>query len=549
LYPKWRIAGATPGLAVALVVPTTLPTGDEDNLQGNESVTVRPRIAADVTLASGTRFGANLGYVVRPNRQQFMNVDVGHQFAFKAAWEQPIVTGQWAFLTEIYGKTGLDPQIQQVEAEEVPLELILGGRWWPAETHSLTFGAGPGLTVGYGTPTFRAFVGYSYTQSPESDSDGDGLVDANDECPGTREDRDGYRDDDGCPDRDNDGDGLEDENDACPSVAEDDDGYQDDDGCPDPDNDGDGLDDGEDECADEAEDFDGFEDGDGCPDPDNDTDGIDDPDDQCPGEKEVYNGVRDDDGCPDQGEAGVEVTREKLVIKEKVFFEYDRATIRKKSHSILEQVAGVIRSHPNIALVEIQGHTDARGTKKYNYELSQKRAEAVKDFLVDEGVDPDRLRAVGYGESDPQVPNDSREAMAKNRRVEFIIHQEKTEIEPPDLEEMKELKPDVEGLERPEPSGPSDAPTDGTSESEQGADSEGETTSDATESDGNEETMTFDPSTSDSSSEGGGSDGSSSGDDASQSDGSTSGDGGGSDDSSSGKESDKSGELPSWFEE
>jgi hypothetical protein len=99
-----------------------------------------------------------------------------------------------------------------------------------------------------------------------ADSDGDGIPDFEDECPGRAEDFDGHEDDDGCPDLDNDGDGVPDDVDGDPELPEDVDGFEDRDGVPDLDNDGDGIVDERDMCPNEAEDLDGFEDEDGCPD-------------------------------------------------------------------------------------------------------------------------------------------------------------------------------------------------------------------------------------------------------------------------------------------
>jgi OmpA-OmpF porin, OOP family len=102
---------------------------------------------------------------------------------------------------------------------------------------------------------------------------------------------------------DKDNDGVPDYKDQCSDMPEDKDGFKDEDGCPDFDNDNDGIYDAQDQCPDEAEDFDGFEDQDGCLDIDNDKDGISDKLDKCPNTAEDVNGVADDDGCPDGGKA------------------------------------------------------------------------------------------------------------------------------------------------------------------------------------------------------------------------------------------------------
>ncbi|MFB6374043.1 MAG: hypothetical protein ABEN55_13230, partial [Bradymonadaceae bacterium] len=104
----------------------------------------------------------------------------------------------------------------------------------------ITLGGGPGFGRRLGTPAWRTFLDISYTPTGRQ-RDADQVPDSVDKCPDAAEDRDDYRDDDGCPDWDNDGDGINDSNDKCPGSAEDRDGYQDDDGCPDEDNDGDGI--------------------------------------------------------------------------------------------------------------------------------------------------------------------------------------------------------------------------------------------------------------------------------------------------------------------
>ena len=142
-------------------------------------------------------------------------------------------------------------------------------------------------------------------------------------APTEPEDKDGFQDEDGCPDPDNDGDGIPDADDKCPNEPEDKDGFQDEDGCPDPDNDGDGIPDKVDKCPNEPEDKDGFEDDDGCPDPDNDKDGILDVDDKCPNEPGVP-----PDGCPKKYKLVV-VTEKKIELKQTVFFDFNKATIKR----------------------------------------------------------------------------------------------------------------------------------------------------------------------------------------------------------------------------
>jgi outer membrane protein OmpA-like peptidoglycan-associated protein len=253
-------------------------------------------------------------------------------------------------------------------------------------------------------------------KAPEKigDRDGDGILDDVDKCPNEPEDFDGYQDADGCPDPDNDGDGIPDKLDKCPNEAEDFDGFQDADGCPDPDNDKDGFSDAADQCPNEPEDYDGFQDNDGCPDPDNDKDGIPDVDDKCPNEFGVP-----PDGCPKKYNLVV-VTEKKIELKQTVYFDFNKATIRPVSFALLDDVAQAMKDNPKIA-VEVQGHTDSVGDDNYNLKLSQKRAESVRAYLIKKGVDAARMTPKGYGENVPIADNRTKEGRDQNRRVEFVI--------------------------------------------------------------------------------------------------------------------------------
>jgi OOP family OmpA-OmpF porin len=247
------------------------------------------------------------------------------------------------------------------------------------------------------------------------DRDGDGILDPNDQCPDDPEDFDGYQDEEGCPeDQDADGDGLSDDVDACPVEPEDADNYLDSDGCPEPDNDLDTLLDTADRCPNDPEDRDGFQDADGCPDLDNDGDSIPDATDRCPNEP----GPADEQGCP-RVYRDVEVTSTGIVIRQQIFFEFDRAVIRDVSFPILNTVAQVMRDFPDI-VIEVQGHTDDRGRDEYNLNLSQQRSEAVRQYLIQQGIPAQRMTARGYGETMPIDTNRTAPGRARNRRVEFV---------------------------------------------------------------------------------------------------------------------------------
>ncbi len=237
--------------------------------------------------------------------------------------------------------------------------------------------------------------------------------------------------------------------DICPDYPGDDENS----GCPAPDEDGDGICapfveelglydqffcSGSDACPDLAEDFDDYLDEDGCPDPDNDSDAICDEwvttegmldvfknvckgIDKCPAEPETINGYKDSDGCPDKGESLVIIREDKIEIKDKIYFNTNKATIQKKSNPLLDQLAQTIRANQSIRKISVEGHTDDTGKYEKNLVLSRQRAEAVVEALVKRGCDPERFEAVGYGPDKPLDPSKTKAARALNRRVEFII--------------------------------------------------------------------------------------------------------------------------------
>ncbi len=254
------------------------------------------------------------------------------------------------------------------------------------------------------------------------DRDHDGITDDIDKCPDEPEDKDGFQDEDGCPDPDNDFDGIPDKDDKCPMDPEDKDGFEDEDGCPDLDNDGDGIPDKDDKCPNEAEDKDGFEDEDGCPDPDNDKDGIADTKDKCPNEPETVNGYQDEDGCPDEVPAPV---KKFMGPVQGINFATNQAKVLPSSFPVLDKAVKVMTDFPEVRF-EISGHTDDRGTAEYNKDLSQWRAQAVKDYLVGKGIAAERMTALGFGRERPIADNKTTKGRSENRRTEFKLISEST---------------------------------------------------------------------------------------------------------------------------
>jgi outer membrane protein OmpA-like peptidoglycan-associated protein len=237
---------------------------------------------------------------------------------------------------------------------------------------------------------------------PPADTDGDGIPDTADRCP-----NDKGAPPDGCP-PDTDRDGIIDTSDQCPNQA-----GPAPTGCPPPpDSDGDGVLDTADECPTIPGNMKN-----GCPDPDPDHDGITSDKDKCPDQPETMNGYQDDDGCPDELP---EAVKKFTGVMQGIEFEFGQAAIRPVSYAILDKAAETLVQYPELK-ISIVGHTDNVGAHDHNVELSRKRAEAVKAYLVGKKIDAARIQAEGAGPDKPLSTENTPAARAKNRRIEFSI--------------------------------------------------------------------------------------------------------------------------------
>ncbi len=253
---------------------------------------------------------------------------------------------------------------------------------------------------------FSLVLGRVPPRAPEKDldPDKDGFLDPGDKCPKLA----GVAPD-GCPAIDSDNDTFLDKVDKCPYEA----GIAPD-GCPPPDADKDGFLDADDACPQEP----GIA-PDGCPPPpDTDGDGIIDKLDKCPLEPENYNGFEDEDGCRDDLPESAKPYENKPI--EGIFFEFGKDKIQKKSFKTLDAAVKVLKDFPSIR-IEVSGHTDDVGSEEANLDLSRRRAESVKNYMVEKGIDASRVETVGYGRSKPIDTGKSAKARAKNRRIEFRV--------------------------------------------------------------------------------------------------------------------------------
>ena len=164
---------------------------------------------------------------------------------------------------------------------------------------------------------------------------------------------------------------------------------------------------------------------------DSDGDGLPDRLDNCPFQK----GPRENFGCPKTKPQIVTLHEDRIEILEKVYFEPGRTLIHPRSTRLLTQIAGVLKAHPEILRVQIQGHTDSKGGSALNLALSQARAEAVVGALIRRGIASQRLTARGYGPAKPVATNATKQGREKNRRVEFRVLQRRTAGEALDVEQ------------------------------------------------------------------------------------------------------------------
>ncbi|MFH1435677.1 MAG: OmpA family protein [Pseudomonadota bacterium] len=475
LHFKVRLVGepGKDGFGMALIPVLGLPVGGYgpwgDSYAGNKMVTVHANLALGYTW-NGLNVGINAGYFWREEARVYAtSLEDQLTYGVGVSYRAHRYVG---ILGELFGSVALSRSgyykgFFSDNESETPLEADGAVEIYPIKDLKLIVGGGAGILSAIGSPVFRVFLGLAYAPvpdeekaarsddrdndgiknkqdkcpdepedldefededgCPDKDDDQDGVPDGYDSCPTEKEDMDNFEDDDGCPDLDHDGDTIPDETDKCPESdedidsMEDMDGFEDEDGCPDEDNDKDGLPDPKDVCPDEAEDKDGFNDEDGCPEPDNDEDGIPDESDQCPDEAEVFNGIKDEDGCPDKGKVLVVITETELKILQKINFKKDSDEIKgKDSFKVLDTVAAILKANPSVVL-EVQGHTDDTGTRAHNLDLSQRRAESVKAYLVERGVESSRLEPKGYGPDVPIASNKTKAGREENRRVEFHI--------------------------------------------------------------------------------------------------------------------------------
>jgi outer membrane protein OmpA-like peptidoglycan-associated protein len=431
------------------------PTGNADagSFVSDGAIRALPQLILGGLIGERFIWTAALGPEIRGEPRQVFNVTQGTSFqggvglGYLIGEEKNFQIGAESYIGAV---------LENTDSRNTNAEVLGSVRFRVANDIEIGLGAGPGITSGQGTPSFRGVATLAYTpkqekpKPPPPDTDKDGIIDSEDACPTVP----GVASEDpkkhGCPPPpDTDKDGIIDTQDACPTQP----GPKNDDpkkhGCPPPpDRDKDGIIDAEDACVDVAGVADPDPKKNGCP-ADKDGDGVYDKDDACvdipglktsdpatngcPGDTDG-DGIRDDkDACPNEkGKAdpdpkkngcpvAVRVTQQEIIILQQVQFDTARATIKAVSNPLLDEVAAVLKEHPEITKIEVQGHTDNRGGEAYNKRLSDNRSKAVMNALIKRGIEATRLSSKGYGLSEPIADNATEEGRAQNRRVQFKI--------------------------------------------------------------------------------------------------------------------------------
>jgi OOP family OmpA-OmpF porin len=404
------------------------PTGDTEKFLGDGDIRVGPHVAVAGDVGP-LAYAASVGVVYRANSQRFAGHPTGTEADFGLAAGVRALDKRLLLGPELSGSTVLTDGSALFGDRTTPLAL-LGSAHYTAGDFRFGLGAGPGLSHAAGTAAFRGLGSIEYAPgiaeqsrtsprleaAPQSDRDGDGILDEHDACPDVTGVQTGDPRTSGCP-ADRDKDGVADAEDACPDVQ----GIGADDmkinGCP-ADRDKDGVADAEDACPDVPGGRTDDPKTNGCA-SDRDKDGIANALDGCPDVPGPANQDPKRSGCP-----LAFLKDDQIQITEEIQFRFGLADLDPVSDAVLDAVLKVMQAHAEVAKIRVEGHTDNRGSAARNGTLSNARAAAVANWLVNHGIDRSRLTSVGYGLTLPIDTNDTDEGRAHNRRVEFHLASE-----------------------------------------------------------------------------------------------------------------------------
>jgi len=394
-YVVWRRSDGTQAVGVQLsgFVPTS---GSSPNFGSDASFGWMPMVTGEWTpphFPLGLTFVANTGIHFRHDNSindpagrhgPSQGLGVGDEWPWAVGALMPLLNGRLRIAATLFGQTGLSndnitgntiftSNNTMLEWNgEARLKLPLPG------VERFFVGAGLGTRVfgGYGAADFRmiALAGTYWSIEDKPASSPEKVRQS------VRESM-----------RDTDGDGIPDDIDACPTVPEDHKPPDPMDGCPAP-----------------------------PEEPDSDHDGIPDSRDACPKEPGEPNPDPTRNGCP----KFIRLEGSTVRVLQQVHFQTGSATILPDSFPMLGEIVQLLQANPSIKKMMIEGHTDSRGGADFNLDLSKRRAQSVRSWLVDHGIAPNRLESEGYGLTRPIDTNDTGEGRAANRRVEFKVVEE-----------------------------------------------------------------------------------------------------------------------------
>jgi OmpA-OmpF porin, OOP family len=350
-------------LVIAAGARAWAPTGMRSQFMSDGSIRLSPQVLASGNIGAFS-WATRLAVVYRSRDNAYAGSKLGSELTGGAAAGVRLAGSRLLIGPEVWASTVLSGGAA-FGASETPVNAVLGAHYDLGAVR-LGLAVGTGLSPGQGAPSLRTLASLEWATPPEpppSDRDRDGIIDRDDACPDEPGVRNADPTENGCPlpppipPEDADGDGVSDLDDACPTVA----------------------------------------------------------------------GLRTADpmtnGCPATSAPRplAVVTKTEIRIGEQIRFATNSADLLTDSDAVLDAVERIFAERPEIQKVRIEGHTDAVGDPAYNDELSDRRAAAVKDWLVRHGVDANRLESQGFGSRRPIDTNETEAGRANNRRVVFTI--------------------------------------------------------------------------------------------------------------------------------
>jgi uncharacterized repeat protein (TIGR01451 family) len=357
IAPKYAFLPREGWLHLAATMPVSVPTGNKAAFRGGGPVLIAPRVVAEITLPI-LRLVANVGFTFRTAEQRFMNMRLGQEFTWGLGGEFPLFGSENRLVLQL-STTG---SVGFAGAGEVgnPVDALAGVKYRIGDRFAVEVAAGAGLTRGFGSPRWMMTAGVSYQHTPLPIW----------QTPRPVEPEPGPQPFTNEPTRDPGPVARLPTDEARPLKAPD-------------------------KQPDVAPLF---------PFLDTDGDGVADVDDKCPGQKETINGSLDEDGCPDPGEGKVAIVANRVVLRAKLEFVPTKAEPSPATQGVLRQLALLLKANPRTR-VKFNVFVTDQPSRGDNEAMSERRATALQDFLVKQGVAPSRVEAVPRGMERPLDPS------------------------------------------------------------------------------------------------------------------------------------------------